>query len=478
MEAEEEKETKFTEHYATVRGISFETVKVYDIRTRVRPNNTVIGYVLPYYGDDGRKVRLADKKSFPSEGNMARPGLFGRDKFTPGQAKCITITEGEFDAPSVYDMLNGRYPAVSVRSSGQAEADCKAEYDFLNSFDKIYLCFDNDDPGQKAAAKVAQLFDINKIYHVKLGRHKDANDYLQAGDAKEFVSAWWNAKRYQPKGIISSWLEIDEVLDRKQAEAVATYPWPTLQQMTYGIRLQELNLFKAQEKVGKTECMRALEHHLLKTTDYNMAIIHLEEKEDRTVRGLVGYELGHPCHLPDCMVSNDQQKKTYRDLTKRDDRVNIYTHFGSDDPDSILDMVRYMAAINNCKFVFLDHITWLATSQESDDERRKLDYISTKLATMTREQDFTLFLVSHVNEQGHTRGSKNISKTADLIVHLQRDIKNEDEAIRNQIKVTIDGNRFSGSSGPAGVLAFDRSTYRLSEPEVGIEVDNKFMKGF
>lgn len=470
-------EGKYSEHHAVLRGLDLETVKVYDIRTRIRQDKSIVGYVLPYFKGLGRKVRLADRKHFPSEGDMARAGLFGRDLFTPAQAKCITITEGEFDAASVYQMLAGRYPAVSVRSSSSAEADCKAEFDFLNSYDKIYLSFDNDEPGQKAAAKVALLFDINKVYHVKLGKHKDANDYLVAGDAKEYVSAWWNAKRYQPKGIISSYVDIDSALDGEDAEAVATYPFPTLQGMTYGIRLQEMLLFKAQEKVGKTEFMRSMEHHLLKTTDHNMGIIHLEEKEKRTIRGLVGYELGVPCHLPDSMVSNDQVKQVYRDITKRDDRVHIYTHFGSDDPDSILDMVRYLAAINSCKFIFLDHITFLATAQESDDERKKLDYISTKLATMTRDHDFCLFLVSHVNQQGDTRGSKNISKVADLIVHLTREIKHEDPILRNQVKLCVDGNRFAGSSGPAGVLQFDPNSYRLTELKEEPK-DEGFMKGF
>lgn len=467
---------KYKEHYASLRGLSYETVKFYDIRTRVQPDSTVLSYAYPYHNATGFKVRLADIKKFVSEGDMTKPGLFGRDKFTNGQAKCVTVTEGENDAASVYELLNARYPAVSVRSSSSAEADCKAEFDFLNSFDKIYLALDSDEPGQKAAAKVANLFDVNKVYHVKFSRHKDANEYLTAGDGKELVQAWWNAKRYQPKGIISSYVDIDAALDGKDAEAIATYPFPTLQDMTYGIRLQELNLIKAQEKVGKTEFMRAMEHHVLKTTDYNIGIIHLEEKEKRTIRGLVGYELAQPCHLPDSMVAEDQVKKVYRELTKRDDRICIYTHFGSDDPDSILSMVRYMATINGCKVIFLDHITMLVTSQEVDDDRKKLDYISTKLATMTRDHDFCLFLVSHVNEQGSTRGSKNISKVADLIVHLTRDIKNEDMTIRNQMKVMVDGNRYSGTSGPAGTLQFDPTTYQLKE--IVPEVKDAFLKGF
>ena len=159
-------------------------------------------------------------------------------------------------------------------------------------------------------------------------------------------------------------------------------------------------------------------------------------------------------------------------MTKKDDRVYFYSHFGSDDPDVILDVIRYLVAVCDCKFIFLDHITMLVTGFEEDDERKKLDYISTRLAMLTRELNFTLFLISHVNDDGKTRGSRNIAKVADLIISLSRDIESEDLDTRNTTKVLVKGNRFAGMTGPIKPLYFDVKTYVLQEKD-DLEIKTK-----
>lgn len=414
------------------------------------------------YGPKASKVRKLSLKDFRAEGEFKEASCFGRDKFTSGQAKAITITEGELDAMSVYQMM-GKYPVVSIKGASSATKDIKLDYEFINSFEKIYLCLDNDEPGQKALKQIAGMFDPNKIYHVKLDKFKDANDYLTNGCSDEFSRAWWGAKKYLPKGILSGADAVFDVLKQAKNETIATYPFPTLNEMLYGIRLGELVLFTAQEKVGKTEVLRAIEHHLVATTDHRIGIIHLEEEEKRCVEGLIGYHVKLPAHLPDSGLSVDDKLKAYKELEREDGRVHFYSHFGSDDPDTILDVIRYLVAVCGCKFIFLDHITMLVTGYEGDDERKKLDYISTRLAMLTRELNFALFLVSHVNDDGKTRGSRNISKVADAIISLDRDVEAPTVEERNVTRLLAKGVRFSGRSGPAGNLFFDPKTYTLAE---------------
>lgn len=453
----------YTKQLISYRALTVDTLRFYNSSVRVAEDGKPLTIEFPY-NNGAIKLRSFENKNFSWEGEAQGAFLYGMDKFAPASGQAITITEGEIDCMSVFQMFGSKYPVVSVRNAQGARSDCEKAHKYLNSFDKIYLAFDNDEPGQKAAAEVAKLFDVNKVYLVEMGGGcKDANDYLTKGRQAEFVRAWWNAKKFLPKNIVNSYDQIKEVLSRESAGSVADYPFSTLQDMTYGIRFGEVNLFTAQEKVGKTEIMRAIEHHLLKTTDYNMAIIHLEEAEKRSVQGLLSYELGVPVHLPDCSASVDEQLKSYEGLTKRDGRLHFYTHFGSDDPDTILDTIRYLVSVCHCKFVFLDHITMLVTGFEGDDERKKLDYISTRLAMLTRELDFTLFLVSHVNDNGQTRGSRNISKVADLIVHLERNNEADDFDTRNTTHLMVKGNRFAGKSGPAGYLLFDPHTYMVKE---------------
>jgi twinkle protein len=105
----------------------------------------------------------------------------------------------------------------------------------------------------------------------------------------------------------------------------------------------------------------------------------------------------------------------------------------------------------------------IVTGLNDDDERKTLDYLSTKLATMVHDLDFTLFCISHVNDDGKTRGSRNISKVANLRIDLSRDLVADLEEDRNKTFVTVSKNRYVGKTGPAGVLAFDVDEFMLKE---------------
>jgi hypothetical protein len=95
------------------------------------------------------------------------------DKFNAGCAKAVTITEGELDALSAYQMLGSKYPVVSLPSatpSGKLFEKCK---DWLGSFEKIYLSFDSDGKSDGVAHKLANIFP-NRVYNVPHDKYKDA----------------------------------------------------------------------------------------------------------------------------------------------------------------------------------------------------------------------------------------------------------------------------------------------------------------
>lgn len=452
-----------TWQYAGNRGVSRKTFEFFGCKTGVDTHSNPVVLQFPYPNGRTLNKRLDEKKFFWT-GSKTREGfpLFGMDKFPRG-GKAITITEGALDACSVVEAM-GEWPTVSVSSASAARSECTEARDYLNSFDKIVLCFDMDEPGQKAAKEVARLFDFNKVYMVQMDR-KDANEYIQEKDGHIFSRLWWAASRFVPEGILTSYAQFDKIIDDDVEKEAIPYPWADVQAKTYGIRTGELVLLTAQEGMGKTEFFRALEYHILKTTDDNIGIIHLEENKARTLKGLVGYEVKAPIHLPDRAIPKEEIKTKLREVIKRDDRVHVYSHFGSDDPDTILDTVRFMAGPCGCKRIFLDHITMVVSGLAGDDERRALDYISTRLAMMVEELDFTLFLISHVNDEGQTRGSRNIGKVADLRVDLHRDLMAENEIARNTTKLVVTKNRYAGRTGPTSSLYFDPDTYVLAEAE-------------
>jgi twinkle protein len=450
----------FTYEYLPLRGINKGTFEHFDCKTKIDSNGkpVSIGFRYP---NDSYKIRTLPK-GFYTQGDISKAGLFGRNKFTAGSHKYVTITEGELDALSLWQVL--RSPVVSVHSSSSAQLDASLDRSWLNSFERIYLAFDADEQGRTAASKVAKLFDYNKVYLVRFpgGNRKDANDYVAAGEHDELKNLWWNAKKYLPDTIVSSFHDFDKIMSEKPKEGVA-YPFPTLSHMTYGIRTGESVLITAQEGVGKTELMHAIEHQLLTETSDAIGAIFLEEPKRRHLQALAGIQLQRPVHLPDSGVTDTEVLSAAKEAIGEDDRLHIYSHFGSDDPEVILDTIRFLVSARNCRYILLDHITMVVSGLGGDNERRALDYLSTRLEMMVKELDFALIVVSHVNDDGLTRGSRNISKIADIRIDIKRDVTSSDPIIRRTTHLTVSKNRFCGRTGPAGTLLFDPITYTLSE---------------
>jgi twinkle protein len=452
----------YTYEYIARRGITKATHEFFGVKAQINAEGKPVSVAYPFE-NGAAQIKYLDRKDFRSIGDMSATGGWGLDKFPAGSAKAITITEGNDDAMSVFQMLGG-YPVYAVKSASTALRDVRRDFDRLNSFGKIYLALDNDDPGKKATAEIAACFDFNKVYHVKLAPLKDATEYLENQRVTEFRNAWYGAGRFLPEGIVSSFSDIDAILDN--AEQHPGHPWPfkTLNHLTDGIKPGRSYLLSGLEGIGKTEFFHAVEYHLAKTDpEANIAIIHLEEPTDENVRKLVGYELRVPTTLSDSSVSKEEIKKVYRAIAGREDRIHFYNHFGSDDPDILLSKIRFFAAACKCKYIFLDNITITATGRHTEDERKELDYLSTQLEMLVKALKFSLVVISHENATGQTRGSYNISKVFDVWINMRRDISATDEYTRNQQFLQLLKGRGCRGTGPAGVLIYDPGTATLSE---------------
>lgn len=443
---------EFTYEYLPIRGIEREALRFYDAKTKVDRDGKPISIGFKY-PNGSYKVRNLSEKSFYTQGDIGKSGLFGRDKFDARSHKYVTITEGELDALSLYQVL-GKVPVVSVQSSSSAVRDCTVDHSWLNSFERIYLAFDADAPGRDAAEAVAKLFDYAKVYLVKFTKYKDANEYLQHGEEAELKNIWWNSRKYTPEAIKSTLADFEAILKAETKPGVS-YPFPTVTEMTYGIRTGETVLITAPEGVGKTEVIHAIEHHLLKETSDNVGAIFLEVPQKRHLQNLAGIELRRPAHLPDSGCSEGEVLAAVEKILQKDDRLYLYNHFGSVDPERILDTIRFLVSACGCRYILLDHISMVVSGLAGEDERRTLDYLATKLEMMPRELDFAMVVVSHVNDLGQTRGSRYISKIADVRIDLRRDLENNSPIVEFFIK---DKNRFGGVTGPAGKYTFDRYT--------------------
>jgi twinkle protein len=429
------------------RGLSLETCRRYGyIVCKDDWGNTV--QVAPYYDPaSGRlvaqKVRGQDK-AFRVIGKGKDMPLFGQQLVRRG-GKQVVITEGEIDAMSISQALGNTWPVVSLPNGAGNLQALQSSLDLLESNERIVLCFDNDEPGQKATEAALELFSPGKAYVVDLGTHKDANDFL-----------------------------LEEEITAPLAMGTP-FPWPKLNDMVFGFRPGELVTWTAGTGTGKTAIIGELEHYVLMETNNRLGIIHLEEGIVRSARRIIGVHMDKPIHLPNVEYTSEDFADAW-DATIGSGRVCAYNHFGSIDIDVLVNRVRHLVRGLGCSVVVLDHVSMVVSGADvSADERRMLDNVVTRLKSLAEETSATIHMISHLSrtkglahEEGghvslnHLRGSQAIGQLSDTIVALERDQQAMDEVERNTTMLRVLKNRYAGVTGPADYLRYDRDTGRMT----------------
>ena len=432
----------------------------------------------PYYDDTGAltavKTRDVGLKAFKIAGDFNKATLFGQNIFPKG-GRYLTICEGELDALSAFQMMGAKYPVVSVRNGASAAVrDCKAQFEYIDSFENIVIAFDADEPGQKAANQIAELFGA-KIKIMKMRTSlKDASDYLKINAGKEFVDDWWKSETYVPDGIVQG-NTLWDLVSTPMEKAEINYPYEGLNKLTYGIRKGELVMVTAGSGLGKSQFLREIVWHILQNTNDNIGMMFLEEGVRKTARSLMSLAVNKPIHLPEVEVTDEELKDAF-DRTLGTNRLFLFDHFGSSSLDNIVNRVRYMAKGLGCGYVVLDHISIIVSGGDVGDERKALDSIMTRLRMLVQETGISLICVSHLKRpenRGHEegaatslaqlRGSGSIAQLSDIVIGLERNGQAQDMVERNTTHVRVLKNRFSGYTGSSCDLLYNPKSGRMLE---------------
>ena len=464
------------------RRISSSITSKFGVTVSYDKKGQIEKHYYPYYDSNesnrllGYKERTVATKEFQIIGTNKGSGLFGQNANRSG-GKYLTICEGEIDALSISEMFDGKWQVVSLKNgASSASRDIKENLEYIESFDNIVLCFDQDQAGNDAVKAVQDIISVGKLKVCTLPM-KDASDMLVNGKVKEFTNAWWSAESYTPAGIVrgkDTW----EHLLKDENLVTVDYPWEGLNKLTYGFRAKELVTITSGSGMGKTSVVKELEAYILDKTDDNLAIIHLEESIERSVKGLMSIEANAPIHIPQYERElSDEDKKALWQKSVGDKNVFFYDHFGSMSEDSLLNVIRTYAKSYDCKWIVLDHLSIVVSDQDGIlDERKAIDAIMTKLRKIVQETGVGLFLISHLrrpqgkpHEEGgqvslsELRGSAAIAQLSDIVIGLERNQQADDPILRNQTTLRVIKNRFSGLTGKACKLQYDADTGRLSE---------------
>ena len=429
------------------------------------------------------KVRFPDKSfSIIGEGRK-NLGLFGQQLFNGG--KQLVITEGEIDALTMSQVQGNKWPVVSVPNGAQGAAKAiKKNVDWVSKFDKVVFMFDMDEAGQKAAKECAALLRPGTAYIASLPR-KDPNECLVHGDGNALVDAMWNAKAYRPDGIVS----VDSVAEQasKPIERGLSWPWGRLTEKTYGRRRSELYGFGGGTGCGKSTIFKQVALHIINEDQLPVGMLMLEEPPAHTLKTLAGMQMKTRVHVPDVEYSTEELVETIHAL---EGKVYFYDHFGAATFDTISEKIRFMVTSLGIKDVFLDHLTALAATVDTD-ERKAIDKIMAELSSLTQELDCTIYYISHLStpdskkshEEGarvmerHFRGSRSIGYWSHFLFGIERDKQN----LAGVTTFRVLKDRYTGdANGLTFGLSYDKDSGLLEQcdlPSEGGDFKDNFPDG-
>jgi len=452
--------------YNGIRSIDADVCELFGIQLQTGDKGEAVRYAYKY--PHTVKYRLVSDKSktWTKDRGMGMNHLFGPE-FNSGSSKRIYLTEGEFDAASLYQILGKTFPVKSLPSASIGEQFIKHNHIYLSSFKEIIYAGELDDAGRRAADKLYAAFP-DKFWYVPMSKHKDANDFLQSGDADDLMWAARKPQRYSPENFFCSDQDVeDAILNENPYEYVPT-GHTGLDDKIRGMVKGGITFIKAPRGTGKTEVIRYFETGLLRDEESRVALLHMEEMKSTTYRSMATYQLGVNVRTKDDAKENNVSEQEVitaaKEMTKGE-RTIIFEMMSHDDPLKLLDYIRLAATVYGAGFIFIDHVQRLAylSSSGVDGATSVLTTLGSRAAQLAKELNIGVIFISQVNDDGRTKYAASLEEEAIICIKIERDVETEDEVLQNTTNFIVDKNRPFAKLGNAGSVYYDPDTTILSE---------------
>lgn len=416
--------------------------------------------------------------------------LSGSHKFTSG-GKWLLIVGGEEDKLAAAQMLRDYqiqrkqedYDRIAVVGIHCGEATlskvCANSYDFIDSFEEVILCMDNDEAGRKAVQEAIKVLPENKV-KVMVTSLKDCSEMLQTGKQKQFISDFYSAKPLIETGIISASEASQGIEDYLLAEKI-TLP-PHLHRVQDALRggLKStgsiVNII-GNTSVGKTFFSDVLVHHFIFNSPLKPTILSIERTAAELTLDLYSYHLGQ--NLTWFEEGADALEYLHREDVKDLCNNMLVDEFGEprfwiiDDREGTIDVLKKQieraVKQNSSKLIVLDVLTDVIRSLPLDEQESFLQY-----QKQMKKEGIVFVNILHTRkpsnekgEQGFKRvneydilGSGSIPQSADVNIVLNRNKMATDPIERNTTYVDIPKCRGGLTGSDICKLYYDPMTRR------------------
>ena len=452
--------------YDDIRGIDPEVCKLYGIQIQTDADGKPVRYAYKY--PHTVKYRAFDDKSktWIKDRGVGMNHLFGPE-FNSNSSNKLYVTEGEFDAASLYQILGQKFFVKSLPSASIGEKFIKQNYNYLNSFKEIIYAGELDDAGRRSAERLYESFPT-KLYYVAMSKYKDANEFLMAGDIEELKWTALKPQRYSPDNFFCSDEEVAQAIRTENPYDYTPTGHTGLDDKIRGIVKGGLTFLKAPRGTGKTEVIRYFETGLLKNPDTRIALLHMEEMRSTTYRAMATYHLGVNVRTKDDAqengVSEDDVVKAALEATQGE-RTIVFEMRSHDDPLKLLEYTRLASTVYGAEYIFVDHVQRLAYLSQTgvDGATSVLTSLGARMAQLSKELNIGVVFISQVNDDGRTKYASSLEEEAIICIKIERDVENEDTTVQNTTDFIVDKNRPFARLGRAGSVYYDPETTLLTE---------------
>ncbi len=439
------------------RGFSLETIK----RFRLGAEGDWVSipfflagdcFLIKYRRYRGEGERFKRESGFES-------GLF----ISPYQVDNATaiVTEGEFDAISLAQL---GFPNVFSVSVG-AETFKPEWIEFFEPYQRILVCFDSDEKGQRGAEKLAERLGRYRCYRVILPQ-KDANQCLVAGyGTEEIARCLRQAQEYTPRNLKSPQDYVDQLAKLWKRDRIQTVStgWDSFDRLLGGLRPGELTIVTGETGQGKSTWASNLAYNRMLQGDF-VWIGSFEQKPPPLLAKFVSMRLGRSFYK----LTEDEFKQALEFLINLP--LRFLDHWGTINIETLKESLYYCKRRYDVKLAMIDHLHAFI-KYTGDAERQAIDQAVTEIKAWAMELEIPIFLVVHPkNIQGGSRGnpvieatdlkgSSGIRQWSDNVISIWRDKRREEEGENVVVLKLLKARDDTAREGNC-VLRFDPETQR------------------
>lgn len=480
-------------------GVKVDTDGNGDICAHFYPTYKLDNAGVPYHAgyrvrhrfpDDYKKPELRGKLKDFSGGVGDISGelqLFGSQRHAKG-GKRLFIWEGEIESMTA-DLLTSmiveknrrKHYAHTSLPSGANIKGIKDNYQYITSFEEIYICADNDEAGAKFMREAARILPIEKVRIFQYPENiKDLSDWWKGSQKKrkvmldEFKHRLYNAERYCPAGIKNFADGFDAMKNRGKVPLI---PFPEsfgdLNALTFGgYGKGEITTIAAPSSVGKSAFTREMIYTAFTQTDEKIGVIPCEDTYEELMEMLCSVHLSKQIsEIPYDERNWDEIKEAHKQLSEGR-RINIVDHQGAIDQDNLLEFIDYLVGAMGCGVIILDPVTLALSKAETDEEE-----VLSEILRRCKRLGYAHVNVCHVRK--NSGGQKANSEGGDVAEEdikgsgayfqismnnliLTRNKVDSDRVRKNITKIKLTKCRRHGkSTGIAGYAYYDGETGRL-----------------